>query len=66
MKDYSENLEEEEVPEEAPQDLEGFMWKEGLKGLRKAYKRRWFCTEENRLNYYRNRQDKDPIGKGYF
>lgn len=68
-----EEEEEEEVDEKqekdnsvrvdpAPQNVEGFLLKEGVRGLTKGWKRRWFHSQENRLNYYNDRGDQDPIG----
>jgi hypothetical protein len=45
-----------------PEGLQGFLLKEGTRGIKRGWKRRWFSTEENRLNYYLSRGDKDPIG----
>eukprot|EP01114_Cavostelium_apophysatum_P005552 TRINITY_DN1673_c0_g2_i1.p2 TRINITY_DN1673_c0_g2~~TRINITY_DN1673_c0_g2_i1.p2 ORF type:complete len:302 (-),score=99.97 TRINITY_DN1673_c0_g2_i1:34-939(-) len=44
-----------------PDDVEGFLLKAGS-GFGKGTKRRWFTTVENRLYYFKNKGDADPIG----
>jgi len=47
-----------------PVALEGFLLKEGINKFTKVkiWKKRWFCTQENRLLYYANRGMDDAIG----
>jgi len=47
-----------------PFALEGFLSKEGVNRITrvKLWKRRWFCTQENRLIYYANRNGGEPSG----
>jgi len=62
----SENGEPEDLQHESsePEGIEGFLLKEGPKSNfgKRGWKRRWVTTQENRLNYYLNKNDKDPIG----
>jgi hypothetical protein len=40
---------------------QGYLHKKGDKGLRKTWKRRWFSLEKDKLFYYKNPSDKQPI-----
>ena len=43
--------------------LEGWLEKQGVKGLIKGWKRRWFVVKENKLFYYKTKEDVKPTGK---
>ncbi|KAL6080375.1 Mitochondrial distribution and morphology protein 12, variant 2 [Balamuthia mandrillaris] len=45
------------VPDDEPIKLEGFLLKQGAKGFRKGFKKRWFSLQDNRLYYYVNQGD---------
>jgi hypothetical protein len=42
--------------------LEGFLLKQGAKGFRKSFKKRWFALHTNRLYYFHNKGDTQSIG----
>lgn len=42
--------------------VEGWLLKKGDKGLVKGYKKRWFSLQNNRLYYYQNASDPQPLG----
>eukprot|EP00009_Paramoeba_aestuarina_P010875 CAMPEP_0201526068 /NCGR_PEP_ID=MMETSP0161_2-20130828/30524_1 /ASSEMBLY_ACC=CAM_ASM_000251 /TAXON_ID=180227 /ORGANISM="Neoparamoeba aestuarina, Strain SoJaBio B1-5/56/2" /LENGTH=793 /DNA_ID=CAMNT_0047926287 /DNA_START=101 /DNA_END=2482 /DNA_ORIENTATION=- len=55
-------MDEEQVQERKPIELEGYLQKEGQKGLVKLWKHRWFSTQDNRLLYFHSETSTDPVG----
>eukprot|EP00008_Paramoeba_atlantica_P012335 CAMPEP_0201477746 /NCGR_PEP_ID=MMETSP0151_2-20130828/2717_1 /ASSEMBLY_ACC=CAM_ASM_000257 /TAXON_ID=200890 /ORGANISM="Paramoeba atlantica, Strain 621/1 / CCAP 1560/9" /LENGTH=784 /DNA_ID=CAMNT_0047858573 /DNA_START=230 /DNA_END=2584 /DNA_ORIENTATION=+ len=55
-------MDEEQVQERKPIELEGYLQKEGQKGLMKLWKHRWFSTQDNRLLYFHSETSTDPVG----
>jgi len=55
-------MDEEQVQERKPIELEGYLQKEGQRGPLKLWRHRWFSTQDNRLLYYHSETTTDPVG----
>jgi len=45
--------------------VEGWLLKQGAKGLRKGFKKRWFSLQANRLHYFENKGDPQAKSLGF-
>mmetsp|Transcript_12296 Transcript_12296/g.16427 ORF Transcript_12296/g.16427 Transcript_12296/m.16427 type:complete len:482 (+) Transcript_12296:1040-2485(+) len=55
------SVDEDQMESRKPVELEGYLQKEGQRGL-KLWKTRWFSTQDNRLLYSPSETSNDPVG----